>query len=266
MKKNILQRSGLTALAVLLIAFAMTSCHKEDVVSESTFTITPKVIRAHSATFEVVPITNEFYYEADAMPLDMYNRLGEQGVVDLTNQYYDSLKAVLDANHINYDNDYLYYRGLYDCASTEYLPASTPCVFYVMRLSNITLEPILPIITYPFITTPEIKREMTFDISMEDNRLYVEPSDTFPYLWDYIPKDELIESYSGDPEYFLHSILSMYEEYGFIESLISQGYDSENVLDWFPNLQSGDSLYVVAVGYEQGELTTDITTKAFAIQ
>lgn len=258
----VLQRSGLAAIAVALL---LTSCRPET-VTENTFTITPKTIHAHSATFEVVPINNQFYYEADALTLEQYNRLGEKGIAEMTIQYYDSLKAALDAQGIKYNNDYLYYKGLYDCATTGTLPASTPCVFYVIRLNSRTLEPIHPFVTYAFTTTEEISHDMTFDFTFNDNTIYVEPSDTFPYLWDYISKADLIESYNNDLEYFAHSAISMYEEYGFIEGFIAKGPDHEYVLDWYPNLQAGDSIYALAVGYEKGELTTKIFSKPFAIK
>lgn len=250
---------------LILSTLALTSCRNEE-VTESTFTITPKVIHAHSATFEVVPINNEFYYEADAVTLEQYNQLGEKGIAEMTVQYYDSLKSAMDAQHIEYNNDYLYYKGIYDCATTGTLPSSTPCIFYAIRLSKKTQEPIFPIITYAFTTKEEISRDMTLDLTFSDNTIYVEPSDTFPYLWDYISQADLVESYNNDLEYYIRSAISLYEEYDFINNFVVTGPDYERVLDWYPNLQAGDSVYALAVGYEQGELTTPITTKAFAIQ
>ncbi|MCQ2312188.1 MAG: hypothetical protein MJZ84_01900 [Paludibacteraceae bacterium] len=254
-----------TFILSTLALTALTSCRNED-VTESTFMITPKTIHAHSAIFEVTPITNEFYYEADALTLEQYNQLGEQGVAEMTVQYYDSLKSAMDAQHIEYNNDYLYYKGMYDCATTGTLPASTPCIFYVMRLSSKTLEPIFPFVTYAFTTTKEISRDMTLDLTFRDNTIYVEPSDTFPYLWDYISKADLIEGYNNDLDYYARSAILMYEEYGFINNFVVKGNNHEYVLDWYPNLQAGDSIYALAVGYEQGELTTKIFSKSFAIQ
>ena len=248
----------------LFILFFFSSCETED-VTKNTFVITPKVIHAHSATFEVAPITNEFYYDADAVPLSLYNKLGEEGIAEYEMHYYDSLKAVLDKQHIPYDNDYLYYKGMYDC-STYYLPAATPCMFFVIRLSKKTLQPIFPIVTYPFSTPEDITRDMTFTFRFGGNELYIAPSDTFPYLWDYVSKEELATVFDNDPGYYMRSTISMYEEYGFIDSLLTQGMVYENVKEWYPNLQPGDSIYGIAVGYEQNDMTTEIFSKAFVIE
>ncbi len=262
MKKNILL---ITLLLYSSTPLLLTSCHKEK-VDENTFMITPKVIKAHTATFEVVPITNEFYYEADALPLSTYQRLGERGVADLMMRYTDSLKAVLDAQHIPYNNDYLYYKGLFDCTTTYDLTASSPCIFFVMRLSKRTMEPIFPLATYPFMTKEHIEREMSFDFDFRMDTLYVTPSADYPYVWDYVSKKELVEEYDNNPLYYLRTALSLYEEYGFIDEFISQGPEHENVREWYPNLQPGDSIYGIAVGYEQSDETTTIYSKAFVIK
>lgn len=276
MKKNIFQHSGLTATAVLqrsglsalAVILLLTSCHKET-VKEDTFMITPKIIRSNMATFEVVPINNEFFYFADAVTVADYNKWKEQGIADSIMRYYDNVKAELDRRGISYDDEFLYYHGLYDCV-TSTLPPETPCYFYCMRLRNRDKSPILPLVLYPFTTTKQIWHDdLAVEMRIDNDTVYYTPNNNdYTYLCDFISLDELRRDYAGSIDYYAMSIISTYEEYGFIHQALQKGPSTLAIFDWYEedDLHAGDTIITYAVGYEQNNLTTEILADTIRLE
>lgn len=248
-----------------LVLAVLPSCRKEE-VNENTFTITPKVIRATTATFEVIPENNEFYYYADAITVAEYNRIGEQYIADSIMLYYDRVKERLDKEGIHYDNDFLYYRGLFDCPTTK-LPPETNCYFFCMRLDSKHQRPILPLCKVPFSTTKDIQHpDFAVTISLTGDSICYVPNADYPYLADFVSWKDLRRDYAGDPEFYFSSTLATYEAYDLMNQVVVTGPVSYSILDWYPDLQPGDSIFAYGIGYEQHNLTTDILGKTLIIQ
>ena len=256
MKKNILLISLLLYSSTPLL---LNSCKNRETVKEDTFMITPKIIRNHMATFEVAPINNEFYYYADAVTVSDYNKYGEQAIADSVMRYYDRVKATLDEFDVPYDDETLYYRGLYNCITTE-LPPETPCYFFCMRLKDKDKSPILPLVLYPFTTTKKVWHDdFTVDVHVEGDTIYYTPNnDTYTYLYDFISIDELRRDYAGWIDYYASTTISTYEEYGFIDQVLQKGPTTLTISDWYDDLQSGDTIVTYYVGYETSDFTTEI--------
>lgn len=256
--------SALAVLTALMVLFP--SCHKEE-VSESTFSVTPKTIRAEQATFEVVPVTNEFYYYADAITVADYNRYGERAIADSIVRYYDKVKDQLNKAGIPYDNDFLYYRGLYDCTTTK-LPPETNCYFFCMRLSKHNQTPILPLHLTPFTTTKKIVHDdFVISLSITKDSVHYEPNNaTYPYMADFVSWEELKKSYAGDIELYFNSTLATYESFDLMDQVVVKGPVSYAINDWYRDIQPGDSIVAFAIGYEENNLTTELQAKTLIIE
>ena len=97
--------------------------------------------------------------------------------------------------------------------------------------------------------------QMDFYFASKQNTLVITPSDMeHTYFWSF-DRSERISDDHGSPYFFLYSLLDVYEEYGFAEHVLSKGtvqYD-------FPadQLWEGEEYCACAVGYENGEITSE---------
>ena len=110
-------------------------------------------------------------------------------------------------------------------------------------------------VVVPFHTRPVPVRNLTFDVQVADNHISVTPSDaTLTYLWEYEESKTIEESYFL-PQNYLYKVAGMYQEYGFIDSMVSMGYDEWDLArdKW---LKTGMECTLVVAGCEEGEFTT----------
>ncbi len=118
-----------------------------------------------------------------------------------------------------------------------------------------------PVIT-EFRTKPVPERELYFEVNFEGELLTITPSDNnLTYFWQFKESDQIYDDY-GTATYYLYSVAGMYQEYGFMDMLYSQGsvewdFAMEN------NMHDGTEYLLIISGCEEGELTTPTTIAKF---
>lgn len=105
--------------------------------------------------------------------------------------------------------------------------------------------------------------DLHFDLQFQGDTLHIHPSDPdVHYLWDY-ETVEIIESEYASPFNYFYKLADMYEQYGFLETVYSQG-DEEWV---FPRddagMPEGQNWYLILAGYQDGDLNSDETLVKF---
>lgn len=115
-----------------------------------------------------------------------------------------------------------------------------------------------------FRTKPVLKNaNLTFDISFEGDKVIIIPSDpNATYCWDYESK-ELIESRYITPNHYFRRLLYLYEDYDFINDVLSKGREEWNFSAEDPDMAEGEICTLAVAGYSDGEINTDITLKDF---
>lgn len=111
-----------------------------------------------------------------------------------------------------------------------------------------------PVVT-PFHTRPIPVRDLTFDVQMVGNTIQVTPSDhTLTYFWDYEDNDVIEDDYYF-PQDYLYKLVEMYDEYGFMDSMLSRGPDQWDFAEdkW---ISPGEECTLVIAGCEDAEFTT----------
>lgn len=115
------------------------------------------------------------------------------------------------------------------------------------------------------IHTPPIQMtDLLFSFQAEGTRLLITPSNPdCTYYWDYENAERIFDDYMSPYSYF-YSVVDMYEDYGFMKNMLSQGpveYDFAN-----DPLKENDSYYVVAAAYDGEEINSSYTVAGFVFQ
>ena len=109
-------------------------------------------------------------------------------------------------------------------------------------------------------------RDLTFDVSFVGDNLHIVPSDSeLTYIWDY-EDAELVKTAYSRPIFYLYSLVEMYEEYGFLDSMLSKGPQSRNLTDSDEFLEEGEECVLVICGCERAEFTTQPVQILFRYQ
>lgn len=108
-------------------------------------------------------------------------------------------------------------------------------------------------------------KPLDFDFSLRDNTLIIEPSDgDRTYIWGYERVSRILDDYDNDVFAYLYSLIDMYENYGFIDHRICRGDDFWYIGD--QHLREGEPYVVAAIGYEDGEINSEISYSYFVLR
>lgn len=105
--------------------------------------------------------------------------------------------------------------------------------------------------------------DLDFDLEFSGDTLRIHPS--LPgqtYIWDYEERD-IIEAEYASPLVYFYSLLDMYEQYGFSDSVVNKGDD-----EWvFPSddaaMPAGKEWYLILAGYQDGDINSGETLVRF---
>jgi len=259
MKKILLVLSVILSLAV--------SCRKVDfVIGDNPFTIEVKNIYARAVWVDILPENNDFYFYYDIVSLndfsefdsdadfvsyvdgqnrEMYDILVEYGYTDPFEELMLYRSAILEPY---YGNDVL-------------LEPETDYYLYAFAYDK-NLNAIGTLHKVKFRTPKEVHSENTFTVVLNGDYITVTPSNDDQYLFDFATEKELKELYYGMPEYYFSQMIDVYEQYGFMDSMVSQGEDTDYLFDYYTTIDDGEKIYVMVAGYDHG-LTTDVSIHEF---
>ena len=116
----------------------------------------------------------------------------------------------------------------------------------------------------PFHTLPvERDTDLTFDVRFQDGKMTIVPSDPDKtFYWEY-DNTRVIEDEFIAPGVFLYKVINLYEDYDFMLHLLDKGTQEWDFYAQDNEIQDDEDLTVMIVGYDNGEMTTEVTSVRF---
>lgn len=155
------------------------------------------------------------------------------------------------------------YRGSRTLRATGLTP-DTDYKVVVFQLNPTTHEPIGKILSEIIHTKPVNRVPLDIAFSFEGKTITVVPSDqNRTYYWEYDNEQVIYDNFNW-PFGWYYSIMDMYEQYGFMNNLLSKGtevYDAGR-----DHFEEGEVCVIVAAAYEDGEITSDYVEVSFIYQ
>ena len=106
---------------------------------------------------------------------------------------------------------------------------------------------------------------MFFTFSFEGDILSIAPSDPDrTYVWGFERVERIEDDYDRDPFFYIYALIDMYEDYGFIGHRLCKGTVEHNMS--LERLRDGEPYYVTAIGYENGEINSEVNFATFILR
>ena len=239
----------------------MAGCSKEKLLTEPcSFDIKVNWERGSRVQITVTPANDFAYYSYGVMMEEDYQRYTESEVLDIQLEWMY--------------NGYFYYTGddVPSCSFTDMyffqgerslrltpLEPGTDYRFLVFQINPETNKPIGSIHQVPFHTAPVDKSPMNFKLECSGTTFTIIPEDQErTYFWDYELDDTIFELY-WTPAYFFTSLIDMYDQYDFLDHLISMGTEEWELPVDDRSIREDEPYTLAISGCDYGgEITSDI--------
>lgn len=118
--------------------------------------------------------------------------------------------------------------------------------------------------TEVYFRTPDIEFvDLNFALEFEGDVLRIHPSDpSVTYYWDY-EDVEIIENEYNTPINYYHTLIDMFEQYGFMDTLVSLGDEEWNFPLDDPTVPTDKEWYLILASYQNGEINSEETIVKF---
>lgn len=245
---------SLTILSLLLFA----GCKQEELLPTE-IKVEMESVSGSRVRFTVAPANANAYYT--------YLLVSEQ------EESFDSPAAEICQNEITYMEDAMGYFMFDDFMDVFFYRGSRQFnlgmlhddmdfKFIVFQINPVTHELIGDPVVTPFHTKPAPHQYLQFQIGTEGDRMTITPSDNnITYFFQYEEDDIIYGNYTGATSY-LYSVVSMYQEYGFMDWYYYTG-PVEIDFSKESNMQDGTLYTLVICGCEESEFTTLSTIVKF---
>lgn len=246
-------------LLFITLVFLFASCGKDKTTVESEFRVELTYVGASRARITVAAMNMKAYYSyIQLSPQEEYYSSSAKEAIKAEVAFLEDAITYFENSNFT---DAFCYRGSRQFTFSG-IGDDTDYRFILFQIHPKTHELIGEPIEVFYHTRPIPRRDLTFEVEIEESALRITPSDnSFTYFWDY----ELSETIADDyyfPQSFLYSLAGMYYEYGFLDSELSRG----NVF-WDFNLDdkmTTDKEYTLVIaGCEEAEFTTHPTQLRF---
>lgn len=253
------------ALYFAVLSLALLSCtNKAEQPAE--FQLVLESVGGSRARFSVSCTSRDVYYTyrlCSETDYDWWNRpdmdVAREEIARMEESFQFFAKVDVEKD-VSFADRFLY-RGSRQF-TMQTLNDDTDFRFMVFQVSPTTHSIIGEPISVPFHTREIPERDLSFDVKFEGNTMVITPSDdSLTYFWEYESTELVNENYYFASNY-AYSLISMYDEYGFMESQLSTGQEIWDFADdsW---IKEGDSCTLVVAGCEDGELTTEVKEYRF---
>ncbi len=120
-----------------------------------------------------------------------------------------------------------------------------------------------PLHKLEFHTQAVPEQEIDFTIQYKDNMFRILPSDKqMTWFWEYERNTKIEDVYMA-PYFFFYDIICMYDDYGFLDNLLSKG-DNEYVLPQDdPSIQEGVLYTMMMSACSDGEISSPVSYAEF---
>lgn len=239
-------------LVFISLVFLFVSCGKDKTTVESEFRVELTYVGATRVRITVAAMNMKAYYSYIQLSPQEENYLSpaKEAIKDEVKFLEDAITYFENTTF----TDAFCYRGSRQFTFTG-IGNDTDYRFILFQINPKTHELIGEPVEVSYHTKPLPRRDLTFEVGIEDSSLRITPSDnSLTYFWDY----ELSETIADDyyfPQYFLYSLAGMYYEYGFLESELSQGPEFWD-FDLNDKIAPEQEYTLVIAGCEEAEFTT----------
>ncbi|MCQ2346174.1 MAG: hypothetical protein MJZ82_05355 [Paludibacteraceae bacterium] len=219
---------------IVLFGNLFISCQKQQDVTDMSFTFNVLYVNTTLIYYDIYPQFNGVEYTTFVVSSAELNDKGTRAVID-------SVQARIDEDHV-------YCTGIR--MMIEDLQPGTRYYICCYRMDN-KRNPIYMLIKHPVTTPIEKANDLTFEIAAEGSNLQILPSNSNDtYYWDYLTPEEADMEYMSNPLYYYYHMISYYETYEIMPHIVSQGPDKEDALLFYPNMEAGDTIIVMAGYYD----------------
>ena len=216
------------------------------------------------AIVQVAPGSEDAWYgltvvaAENAQTPEAREALADEYIALMAEQYAD-----LGASEASFAHRY-FYRGT-AVHRIKYLSNGADFILLAFQLNPATNKRVGDVYSIEF-TMPDYKwhPDLSFEVSFEGDSVIIVPSDPeATYYWDYELSAIIEGNYLGDNIY-LYELTDMYLQYGFMESMLSVGYEEWAFSANDTGMMEGARYSLNVVGMNaQGEFTSEITTIHF---
>lgn len=242
-----MRRLTIITSALLLV---LSACSKMASLSSEPFSIEIYNLQSKAAWIDIVPETNDFGYyysvisvkEFDYKYSSNYNLMMATDAMlrEMWEEYFTDVMPFRD--FAMYSGSFL--EPVYELEpETEYYAFAYPY--------DDKDRPVDKVVKLRFCTKPYKESDIKFTVSLDGSMLSVTPTNSDSYYWEW-EETAIIEDDYWCPLYFYEACLRMYEEYGFMDTVLSRGKDGEDMAPYYDALNPGDEIYLVAAGYTDG--------------
>jgi len=241
------------ALPLIIAALFFSSCQQKFVIPEEPFTVEITKVLSDAVWVDIIPVNNDFHYYVGVVTVKEFNmkygtddKLIAAADAELR-ETWEKIKSVVPSGYDFYNT--LLYQGSY-VTKMPLLEDDTEYYCFMFPYGDDS-NPEDKLMKVYFRTKAKIPTDISFSASLSGSVLTVTPTNDDTYYWDYELKSAVEKDYFGSPEFFYQYIISSYEEYGFIDNLLSKGQSTSDMSDYY-ELNSGDVFYLVCSGYNNG--------------
>lgn len=253
-------------LLLSLIVPMLAACSKEQISSRPCdFDVEITELKGSKIRFTITPSNPEAYYTFALIAGDepMYEISGEPLIarqMTILKEFYD-LFGRFGRKNASFADSFCY-KGRTEQAEL-FLSRDMPYKLAVFQVNPWKMEGMgTPEEVFFRTLNPKII-DLDFDLQFSGDTLRIHPSDPErTYVWDYESK-EIVDDEYGSPLIYYYTLMDMYEQYGFMESVLCEG-DFEWV---FPRddegMPAGKDWYLILSGYKDGEVDSEETLVLF---
>lgn len=228
----------------------LTSCSKVIFLSKEPFTIEIPNVQSKTAWVDIVPETNDFSYYLGVIPVKEFEYKYSSNA-NLCVGVDAELKASWE-KYFKEDmpfSDFALCNGSYLAPFYELEPETE---YYAFAFPYDDKDrPVDKVVKVKFFTKVYKESDINFSVTLDGSQITVTPTNNDPYYWEWDDR-ETIENDYFTPKVFYYCCLEMYEQFGFMDTVLSQGQDGEDMAPYYEKMNPGDQFYLVAAGYSDG--------------
>ena len=250
----------------ILLALVFAGCNPK-YLDPSVIEIYVDTVRATQIQITFTPEKEDAYYFLGLIYKSDIRQYGSldtlvQTALDYMSKVYNDMQEE-GYVYSSFEDSYLYSRrvkkGFY------YLEPNTTYVVFAVQVNPVDRK-IMGDIKWAECLTPDLQRsDLKFNIWTDRDTINIIPTNDDPYFWDYIAWSEINEHYDGNMATYLYEMIDMFEEYGFMDNMVTRGAQRIVITDDDPSMRDGEEYVFCAMGYN-GEINTDVDTYMFSYE
>lgn len=247
-----MKRLHLLSLLFCCSLLVLSSCAKDQSTSESEFRVELTSVGGTRARITVASMNKKAYYSfVQLSPQEEDFSVPAATAVAHAIEFMEESYQYYEKGSFT---DVFCYQGSRQLSITS-IRSDAQYRFIIFQLHPRTHTLIGDPVEISYRTKPVPVRDLTFAVAVDGEKISVTPSDpTLTYFWDY-EASAIIEDDYFFPQSYLYNLVGVYDEYGFLESELSQELDF-----WYfsddNKLKADEEYTLVIAGCEDAEFTT----------